>query len=98
LVWAIKPQVVIVENGPTKGLTAGGYETLQKIPGVEGIWQGHRALRNDQAHNTTESMIANLGTTQDEAKGNWIKASISKDGEFTVTNSRNEFKKTYRAR
>ncbi len=95
LVWAIKPQVVIVENGPTKGLTTAGYETLAKIPGVEGIWQGHRAIRNDDAHNTSESMIANLRTTQDETKGNWIKASISKDGKFTVTNSRNDLSKTY---
>ena len=98
LVWAIKPQVVIVENGPTKGLPAGGYEVLAKIPGVEGIWQGHRAIRNDDAHNTTESMIANLATTQEETKGNWIKASISKDGKFTVTNSRNDFSKTYTIR
>jgi competence protein ComEC len=95
LVWAIKPQVVIVENGPTKGLTTAGYETLAKIPGVAGIWQGHRAIRNDDAHNTSESMIANLGTTPDETKGNWIKASISKDGKFTVTNSRNDLSKTY---
>jgi len=98
LVWAIKPQVVIVENGPTKGLPAGGYEVLTKIPGVEGIWQGHRAIRNDDAHNTAESMIANLATTEEETKGNWIKASISKDGKFTVTNSRNDFSKTYTIR
>jgi hypothetical protein len=98
LVWAIKPQVVIVENGPTKGLPSGAYETLTKIPGVEGIWQGHRATRNDDAHNTSEPMIANLGTTQEETKGNWIKASISKDRKFTVTNSRNDFSKTYTTR
>ena len=98
LVWAVKPQVVIVANGPTKGLTTSGYETLAKIPGVEGIWQGHRATRNDDAHNTNESMIANLGTTQDETKGNWIKASISKDGKFTITNSRNDFSTTYTTR
>ena len=97
-VWALKPQVVIVENGPTKGLPAGGYEVLAKIPGVEGIWQGHRAIRNDHAHNTTELMIANLATTEEETKGNWIKASISKDGKFTVTNSRNDFSKTYTIR
>jgi competence protein ComEC len=97
-VWALKPQVVIVENGPTKGLPAGGYEVLAKIPGVEGIWQGHRAVRNDDAHNTSESMIANLATTQDETKGNWMKASVSKDGTFTVTNSRNDLSKTYTIR
>src|SRR5258708_14267756 len=98
LVWAIQPQVVIVENGPTKGLPAGGDEVLAKIPRVEGIWQGHRAARHDDAHNTIEMMISNLSPTQDETKGNWIKASISRDGKFTVTNSRNDFSKTYTIR
>ena len=64
LVWAIKPQVVIVANGPTKGLPAAGYETIAKIPGIEAIWQGHRATANDDAHNTAEPMIANLDATK----------------------------------
>jgi len=43
-------------------------------------------------------MIANLTATQDETKGNWMKASISKDGTFRVTNSRNDLSKTYTIR
>jgi competence protein ComEC len=98
LVWALKPQVVIVANGPTKGLPAGAYETLMKIPGLEGIWQGHRATKNDEAHNTSEEMIANQQTTQTETAAHWIRASVSKDGKFVVTNGRNNFSKTYIAR
>ena len=57
----------------------------------------HRALKNDAAHNTDEQMITNLEETAD-CKGQWIKASVSKDGSFTVTNSRNGFSKSYTAR
>ena len=42
-------------------------------------------------------MIANLEDTAD-CQGHWIKASVDRDGAYTVTNSRNGFSKTYRAR
>jgi len=108
LLYAIKPQVVVVNNGPRKGL--GGpspgaakpetahYERLAKIPGVEGIWQGHRSLFDPEpAHNTSENMIANVEDTAD-CQGHWIKASVAENGTFTVTNGRNGFSKTYKVR
>jgi hypothetical protein len=98
LVWGIQPQVVVVNNGATKGLAANAYETLSKIEGLEAIWQSHRSIRNDNAHNTSESMIANLGQTSAECKGLSLRASISRDGKFVLTNSRNDFSRTYRAR
>ena len=106
LLYAIKPQVVIVNNGPRKGL--GGpspglqrpstvhYDRIAKTPGIEGIWQGHRSLL-DPDHNTAEDMIANLEETA-ECQGHWIKASVKRNGAFTVTNSRNGLSKTYKAR
>jgi competence protein ComEC len=98
---AIAPQVVIVNNGPRKGLgqnKSNGYLRLAKNPGIEGIWQGHLSLLDpDPAHNTSPDMIANLEETAD-CKGNWIKASVAADGKFTVTNGRNGFAKTYAAR
>ena len=97
LVWAIKPQVVVVNNGPRKGLEGNAYETASKIAGIEDIWQVHRALKNDAAHNTQDQLTANLEETAD-CKGLWIKASVSKDGKFTLTNGRNNFSKTYTAR
>src|SRR5262245_35224913 len=68
---AIKPQVVIVNNGPRKGLGGGStsspkpvtrhYERIAATPGIEGIWQGHLSLlEKDKASNTAEEMIANL--------------------------------------
>jgi competence protein ComEC len=96
-VWAVKPQVVVVNNGARKGFSAEAYETLQKIPGVEGIWQLHRVPASDAAHNTQETMIANLEeAAADQAKG--MKVTASKDGTFSVVNQRNGFSQTYKPR
>ena len=97
LIWSLKPQVVVVNNGARKGFSNGGYETLAKIPGIEGIWQGHKGAMNDADHNTKEEMIANLEEGAAD-KGNWIKASVSSDGKFTVTNNRNKYPKSYTSR
>ena len=106
--YAIKPQVVVVNNGPRKGLggTSPGfrevstahYDRIAASPGIEGIWQGHRSLLDpDPAHNTAEEMIANLEDTA-ECRGHWIRASVSQDGTFTVMNNRNGFTRSYTAR
>jgi competence protein ComEC len=95
LVWAVKPQVVVVNNGARKGLAANAYETIAKIQGIEGIWQIHRSVATDDAHNTPAPMIANLDESSD---GHWIKAVVTKDGKFTLTNGRGDFSKTYTAR
>jgi len=104
--YAIKPQVVVVNNGPRKGL--GGpspgadkprtvhYERIAKTPGIEGIWQGHLSLF-DRDHNAPPDMIANLEDTA-ECQGHWLKASVRPNGTFTMTNSRNGFSKTYKVR
>ena len=115
---AISPQVVVVNNGPRKGLGQvddkavfrgpnGGrmapfernaYVRLATLPGIEGIWQGHKSLIDpDASHNTSPDMIANMEDTA-ECQGHWIKASVASDGRFTVTNGRNGFSKTYVAR
>jgi len=108
LLHAIKPQVVVVDNGPRKGLGGGStnspkpstrhYERIAAIPGIEGIWQGHLSLlEKDKASNTSEDMIANFEESA-ECKGHWIRASVKPDGTFTITNGRNNFSKTYAAR
>jgi len=94
---AIAPQVVIVNNGPRKGLLPPAYERIARIPGIEDIWQGHLSLANDAAHNTTPDRIANLEPTT-ECQGHWLKVAVEPDGKYTVTNSRNNVSKTYTAR
>jgi beta-lactamase superfamily II metal-dependent hydrolase len=104
--YAVKPQVVVVNNGPRKGL--GGpspgktkadsvhYERIAKTPGIEGVWQGHRSLL-DPDHNTNEDMIANFEDTA-ACQGHWIRASVGRDGRYTITNGRNGFSRSYTAR
>ncbi len=97
LVFALKPQVVIVNDGATKGFDADAYEEIVKIPGLEDMWQLHRAVRSDAAHNTDERKIANMEQGQAD-QGLGIKVAVAKDGKFTVTNTRNNFSKTYTSR
>jgi len=97
MVWALNPQVVVVNDGARKGFNADAYEIMTKISGVEGIWQVHRAVQSDAAHNTSESMIANLEEgAADQGLG--IEVSVARNGKFTVTNARNNFRKTYATR
>ncbi len=106
LLNSIKPQVVVVNNGPRKGLggpSAGlpkaqtvHYDRIAATPGIEGIWQGHRSLL-DPDHNTADDMIANLEDTA-ECQGHWIKASVARDGSYTITNGRNGLARMYKAR
>jgi competence protein ComEC len=96
-VWSAKPAVAIMNNGPRKGGTAAAYDTVRKSPGLEDLWQLHYAVTNDKDHNTDERLIANLGT-DGECSGRWIRVSVRRDGSYTVSNSRNGFSKTYKAR
>jgi len=108
LLYAIKPQVVIVNNGPRKGLGGGStsspkpvtrhYQRIAATPGIEGIWQGHLSLlEKDTGSNTSEDMIANFEESP-ECKGHWLRASVRRDGTYTITNGRNGFSKTYTIR
>ena len=118
LIGAIKPQVIVVNNGPRKGLGASdnriqpitvagrpapvyernGYLRMSRLPGIEGIWQGHLSLLDkDPTHNTAPDMIANTEETA-ECSGHEITAKVGADGKFTMTNGRNGFSKSYTAR
>ena len=97
-IHAINPQVAVMNNGHRKGGRPETYETLTSAPGLVDLWQVHKALVPDGAPNTDEKMIANLQATDDGDKGHWIRASVKKNGEFTITNSRNDYSKTYKPR
>ena len=118
LLGAIRPQVIVVNNGPKKGLggrddrvkpitvpgvTPAPYEQnsylrMARAPGVEDVWQGHLSLLDSTpAHNASPDRIANLEEgAQDQ--GHFIRASVGRDGRFTMTNGRNGFSKTYTTR
>jgi competence protein ComEC len=96
-VWAIQPTVAVMNDGPRKGGQASVFETLHKSPGLQDVWQGHLALLTPKEVNSDEKMIANL-TASAECTGNLIKASVNSKGEYTLTNLRNNFSKTYKSK
>ena len=97
LLWAIQPRVVIANNGPRKGMAVPAFDRIQKVSGLEGLWQSHLALANDKDHNAPDGMIANLEPST-ECKGRAIDVEAHADGSFVVTNSRNNVSRTYGAR
>jgi beta-lactamase superfamily II metal-dependent hydrolase len=95
LLWALMPQVTISSQGPHKGGSADGFEVISQIPGIEDMWQVHRALDTDDAHNTEARLIANH-TDEDECLGHWLKATVHQDGQsYAVINGRNNSRQTY---
>jgi hypothetical protein len=89
------PQVTISSQGPHKGGSADGFEVISQIPGIEDMWQLHRALDTDDAHNTEARLIANH-TDEDECLGHWLKATVRQDGQsYAVINGRNNSRQSY---
>jgi beta-lactamase superfamily II metal-dependent hydrolase len=97
LLYAMHPQIIVVNNGPNKGLlpaSHGHYERMLHSPGIEGIWQVHMSPSGPE-HNTSPDQIANLAKEAGHTDVYWIRASVGQDGKITMTNSRNNFSKTY---
>jgi beta-lactamase superfamily II metal-dependent hydrolase len=93
LVHALRPRVVIADNGPRKGASAEVFQTVKSSPGLEDYWQGHYLIAGGEKANAAPDYIANIEGSPD---GKWIKVSAEEDGAFTVTNTRNNFSKTYK--
>jgi competence protein ComEC len=89
---ALHPKVAIMNNGPTTGGSVEAWTTIHNSPGLMDLWQLHRALQNDQAHNSEEPLIANL---DEHCTGSYIQLTANRDGSFTVTNARTGFSKSY---
>lgn len=95
LVWALHPRVAIMNNGEKKGGSPEAWQTVEKSPGLEDLWQLHYSAAGGMAANIGNKYIANL---QDEDPGFAIELAAQPDGSFTVTNSRSHFSKSYPAR
>ena len=93
IVQALHPKVAIMNNGADKGGSVPAWTTIHESPGLEDIWQLHFSTAGGRDHNAPEQFIANPTTS---CQGNRIDITALPDGEFTVLNTRNGFKKTYR--
>jgi len=91
---AVRPRVVILNNGETKGGDAKTFGTLQGLAGLEDLWQLHRSTNKGTTKQAAEAFIANLN----EDTAYRIKLSASDDGSFALTNARTSFTKQYAAK
>ena len=92
LIHALRPRVAIMNNGARKGGAAETWQTLHSSPGLEDLWQLHYAVAGGKDYNSPDPFIANV---DDPCEGKWIRATVRKDGAFTVYNSRNKYEKAY---
>jgi len=92
---ALEPQVAIMQNGPTKGGDADVIHTVTAYPGLQGFWRSHDTTRYPDL-NGDPNYIANRDGEPDQ--GHAIAVDVSEGGQITVTNTRNDFSRRYRAR
>jgi competence protein ComEC len=91
-VWAIHPRVAIMNNGAHKAGSPEAWQTVHTSPGIEDLWMLHTAEDSDAAHNSAEPLIANPKGAPDGAN---FKVMASRDGSFSVTNTRTGQTKEY---
>ena len=91
-VHAIHPRAAIMDNGAHKAGSPEAWQTVHESPGLEDLWMLHTAEDSDAAHNSPDSVIANLKGTPD---GAYLKVSANADGSFSVFNSRTGQTKDY---
>jgi competence protein ComEC len=91
-VWAIHPRVAIMNNGAHKAGSPEAWQTVHESPGIEDLWMLHTAEDSDAAHNSPEALIAN---PKGAADGAFFKVVASRDGSFSVTNTRTGRTKEY---
>jgi beta-lactamase superfamily II metal-dependent hydrolase len=92
---ALDPLVAVMQNGPTKGGDREVINTVAAYPHLQGFWRTHDTIRYPEL-NGDPNYIANLDWVPDQ--GYALALNISPGGDITVTNGRNNFSKSYKAR
>jgi len=93
LVHALRPRVIIMNNGARKGGQPKAWQTMHDSPGLQDLWQLHYAVDAGDDHNTAPELIAN---PDENCRGEYLKVTAWPDGTFTVFNSRNQLTRTYK--
>jgi beta-lactamase superfamily II metal-dependent hydrolase len=94
LLDAVAPLVAIMDNGATKGGSPPTYDTIEKSPRLENLWQLHYSEEGAAAHNVADEFIANV---HGDDTGFYIKVTAWPDGSFDVYNARTQTSKHYAA-
>ena len=92
LVDAIAPRVAIMDNGAKKGGSPSVWDTVEKAPGLEDLWQLHYSDEGGPTHNVEAARIANL---QGPDTGNYLKVAAYPTGRIEVFNARTGAVKQY---
>jgi hypothetical protein len=95
MVHALRPRGAIMDNQVGHGGSAEAFQTVESSLGLEDFWQSHYSPANGEKANVSPDYIANMEASPG---GKWIKISVERDGTFSVTNTRNNFSKTYKPR
>jgi competence protein ComEC len=91
IIETVRPTVMLMSNGVTKGGSAEALTTLRGFSGMD-VWQLHFATRSPEL-NYPPQQIANIQALPNE---NWpLHINVLKSGTVTVANARNGFSKTY---
>ena len=98
LVLALDPRVTVCCNGPTKGAAAETIATLKQVQSLQAMYQLHRNVKLADSEQAPAENIANAAETVN-CKGNWIKASVAKDGNsYTIQVGANGKPRTFETR
>ena len=96
-VHGLRPRVAILSLG-THGHRQGTSEAIANVrsaPGLEDLWQTSKVTEGgEKEHNSSDQFIASLSPGPELR---YIKLAASRDGSFTVTNSRTGYTKHYAA-
>ena len=88
LIDAIGARVAIMDNGAKKGGSPSVWDTIEKAPGLEDLWQLHYSEEGGPTHNVDAARIANL---QGPDTGNYLKVdSVSEWADWTFSMSGRE--------
>jgi beta-lactamase superfamily II metal-dependent hydrolase len=91
LVHSVRPRVAILNNSARKGGEPEVLDILRSSPGFQDLWQMHRSTAAGEK-NAPEDFIANPG---EPCEARAIAVTALYNGIFTVTNTGNNFSRTY---
>ncbi len=94
LVHALRPKVILMNNGASKGGAPETLDILKSSPGLQDLWQLHYSIAGGDM-NAAAEFIANPA---EPCGAKLFKVTVQRSGAFTVTNTRNNVSRTYPAK